>query len=298
MKQVYLKPRGGFRAPLRSDTLFGLITWGVRQVYGRASVERFLEPLSQEPAQAPLVVTSAFPYREGPRGRVHYFPRPLPSYSGNGSAGAWIEERELLAYVTGHSGPASGTEPSLPAPRIDQEWRAGGPVHRIDDGGLFFFAEGSKVHYLEAALGFLERFGFGGQGSTGRGAFQVELHDTEFLRLAQPGELALLLSLYHPTSDERQAIATAAGATDGSSARRVHYRIERRRGVAGGRLAPVEKRYKPAVAMLTEGSVLPYAGGASAGRSPTVGTMLDGGQEFNVVQHGFGFFVPIAGGAS
>ncbi len=280
MKQVYLTYRSRRRRPLRSDTLFGLIAWGVRSVYGPTSVERFLAPLKRDPPEAPLVLTSAFPFVERSDGRVHYFPRPLAMAGGDGArprsgvASEWIEDRELLAYVSGRT-PITAPSRAPDAPR-----------------GLFFLATGPHEHYLEAALGFLERFGFGGGGANGDAAFDVELRSAEFLRLAQPNEDALLLSLYAPTSDERTAIQEAANRGD----RLVHYALERRQGAAGGRLLDVARPFKRPVVMMREGSVLPRFGGADAGSSPVVGRVADGGHEHDVYQHGFGFFVPITGG--
>lgn len=271
MKQVYLHFTGGARPELRSDTLFGLIAWGVRAVYGRDSVERFLEPLYRTPAEAPLVLTSAFPYVETAEGRLHYFPRPAGEGTGVGQG--WIEDRELLAYVSGR-------------PLADSA------VERVDGDGLFFLAAGPQEHYLEAALGFLERFGLSGRGSSGGGAVRVEMKEAEFLRLAQEDELALLLSLWFPTADERRRLAESVAA-----GRRVRYAMQRRRGAAGGRFLDLERPFKRPVAMLREGSVLPYPSRRSAGASPVVGRGSDDDGEFPIHQHGFGFFVPITGEA-
>lgn len=283
MKQIYLRPRSGVRSPLRSDTLFGLIVWGVRQVYGPGSVERFLAPLQKDVPQAPLVITSAFPYVERDGERVHFFPRPL-SHRQPGLSD-WIEDRELLAFVTGH-GLKSGVDGTIGDPQ-----RLG--LDPTASSGLFFLASGPCEHYLEAALGFLESFGFGGRGSVGHGAFEIELKEAQFLRLAQPGELSLLLSLYAPSADERAAIAAAAAIADSP----VWYGVERRRGVVGGRLMAHPRPFKRAMAMLTEGSILPRAGGESCGEATEVGRAEDSQGGFPLLQHGFGFLVPLADSA-
>lgn len=280
MKQIYLRPRGGGRPSLRSDTLFGLITWGVREVYGPASVERFLAPMRRDPAEAPLAITSAFPFIENSGERVHFFPRPLGEGPvAPGSQSRWIEDRELLAFVTGH---ALTEEPKNGSRASEQPFT---------EGGCFFLAAGPSEHYLEAALGFLEKFGFGGGGSRGQGAFEVELRDAEFLRLSHPGELSLLLSLYSPAAAERELIVARAKAPDSP----VRYGVERRQGVAGGRLQGFQKPFKKAVAMMTEGSVLPCGGAGFSGHSNEVGRSSEDGSGFAILQHGFGFFVPIAG---
>ncbi len=288
MKQVYLKPRGaGARTELRSDVLFGLIAWAVREVYGRESVERFLAPARRDPPEAPLALTSAFPWVDEPEGRLHYFPRPLSRRAPGASP--WMEDRELLAFVAGRE-LAEGSSCGAPrAPGL--AWAGGGARNGRAAGGLFFLAAGPAEHtYLEPALRFLERAGFGGGRSRGLGAYDVELREAEFLRLAQPGELALLLSLYFPTPGERQAIQAAA-----ESGRPVCYALERRRGVVGGRLQRAERPFKRAVAMLREGSILPCAGAPSCGTSPVVGEVEHDGERIAVLQHGFGFLVPVTG---
>ncbi|MBI4879524.1 MAG: hypothetical protein HY812_07690 [Planctomycetes bacterium] len=287
MKQVYLKPRGGARTELRSDVLFGLIAWAVREVYGRDSIERFLAPARRDPPEAPLALTSAFPYADEAEGRLHYFPRPL-SRRGAG-ASPWMEDRELLAFVAGREVADRTSCGEWLAAR--DAWEGGGSRNGRAAGGLFFLAAGPAEHtYLEPALRFLERTGFGGGRSNGLGAYDVELREAEFLRLAQPGELALLLSLYFPTPGERQAIQAAA-----EGGLPIHYALERRRGVVGGRLQRAERPFKRAVAMLREGSILPCASAPSCGCSPVVGEVEEDGERIAVIQHGFGFLVPVTG---
>ncbi len=286
VKQIYLKPRGAFRAPPRSDTLFGLIAHAIRAVYGRASVERFLAPTFEEPAGTPLYVTSAFPYLETERGRLHFFPAPLS----HGPAG-YVEDAEFLAFVTGQKATADISPLAEGMLRIDRQGHS--PVQTLArPGGFFFLAAGSGEHYLEAALKYLERSGFGGGASRGLSQFDAELVDTEFVRLAQPGEYGVLLSLMHPTAEERELIAREARADS-----RIAYAIERRQGYASAAfvddVAAAGSGRKSALAMLAEGSVIPRATSRACGAAPVVGTARDSASEFKIVQSGFGFLVPI-----
>lgn len=75
MKTVYLTPRGAFRNELHSDTLFGLICWGIRQVYSEAVLEELLAAFAS--GEPPFVLSSAFPYRQEEGEAKHYLPRPL-----------------------------------------------------------------------------------------------------------------------------------------------------------------------------------------------------------------------------
>lgn len=274
MKRIVLRLRGGRAGPLRSDTLFGLLTWGVREVYGRDAVERFLAPAKDESSEPPLVVTSTFPCSA----ERSWFPSPIGHGDGTGSG--WIDDATLLALVAGTAvgeGDASAPPPdSPPDPPTDHD--------------LFFLAYGRHEPMLEAAVSYLERAGFGGHAASGEGAFQVTFEETEFVRPARIGELGLLLSLHFPTADERTALAAAT-----RERHDVRYAVERRQGVAGGRRVSLSRPFKKAVTMLREGSVVPVAG---VGAAPVVGRVETDGEPFDVRQAGFGFFVPLAGGAA
>lgn len=268
MRQVYIEARSPFR-PLRSDTLFGALVWGVREVYGRGGVGKFLSPLGEDPPRAPLLLTSMFPYLDTPEGRQHWFPRPSAlECAGSTNGGGWIEDRELLAFVAGREPPdGAAATPSNPT-------------------GYYFLAEGRGEPFLEGALSYLERFGFPG---SEHAVVRVDTEVSEFLRLAKTGERGLLLSLYHPSDDERAAILDQADDPG------ISYRIERRAGVTGGRLLDPARRWQRAVAMIREGAILPVVR-EPAGSAPVVGEADDGGGPFSVVRYGFGFMVPVVGG--
>lgn len=78
MKIVYLKPRSSFRDNLRSDSLWGLICWGIKNLW---SEETLLEMISGYQTGFPLKVSSAFRWVDTPEGRVRFFPKPqLPPF--------------------------------------------------------------------------------------------------------------------------------------------------------------------------------------------------------------------------
>lgn len=74
MKIVYLKPRSSFRDNLRSDSLWGLVCWGIKNLW---SEETLLEMISGYQTGFPLKVSSAFRWVDTPEGRVRFFPKPL-----------------------------------------------------------------------------------------------------------------------------------------------------------------------------------------------------------------------------
>lgn len=313
MKQIYLTPRGAFRAPPRSDTLFGLLAHAVRVVYGRASVERFLAPVFESPAQAPLTLTSAFPWIETERGKLHFFPAPLSgggAVQANGSdrapsgAGGFVEDADFLSWVAGHK-PAIDRSPVADGLLVVDRDRDGSRCS-LTRGGFFFLADGPAEHYLEAALSYLERAGFGGGASHGLSQFDVSMTEAEFVRRAHPGERGVLLSLWHPTAEERELLVREAR-TDPSLA----WRIERRSGHGGGALTrqPVEEAgrtsspnqgasRKPALAMITEGSIVVHGPARTCGQAPIVARGRDAAGEFPIVHGGFGFLVPLLGRGS
>lgn len=71
---VYLKPKSGFRNPLRSDTLWGALCWAIRMVDGTQRLEEFIEQYKEKP---PIVISSCYPYKQIGRDKIPYFPIPM-----------------------------------------------------------------------------------------------------------------------------------------------------------------------------------------------------------------------------
>lgn len=82
MKIVYLRPRSSYRTALQSDTLFGLICWGIKTLHGsKGAFDKLITSLKSD-NEPPFVISSAFPCRFFPdeNGKVveplRYYPRP------------------------------------------------------------------------------------------------------------------------------------------------------------------------------------------------------------------------------
>lgn len=78
MKIIYLKPLSGYATPLRSDTLWGLLCWGIRYLWGEDGKEgltAFLDACNK--GQPPFVVSSTFPCKQYNKGWIPFFPNPL-----------------------------------------------------------------------------------------------------------------------------------------------------------------------------------------------------------------------------
>lgn len=75
MKIIYLIPEGGYATELRSDTLWGMLCWGIRHLWGEAELEKFIERASL--GRPDFIISSAFPYKQHGTERIPFFPNPL-----------------------------------------------------------------------------------------------------------------------------------------------------------------------------------------------------------------------------
>lgn len=84
MKIIYLKPLSGYATPLRSDTLWGLLCWGIRHLWGdegKEGLTAFLDACIK--SNPPFVVSSTFPCKRYNKGWIPFFPNPLPFPDGH-----------------------------------------------------------------------------------------------------------------------------------------------------------------------------------------------------------------------
>jgi len=80
MKIVYLKPKSSFIGEqLHSDTLFGAICWGIRQIYGEDELVEMLSRFDRgsEDFNPPFLISSTFLYTESEKGKMHFLPKPM-----------------------------------------------------------------------------------------------------------------------------------------------------------------------------------------------------------------------------
>lgn len=75
MKIIYLIPQGGYVTDLRSDTLWGMLCWGVRYLWGGPELEKFIKRAASN--QPEFVITSTFPFKQHGTERIPFFPNPL-----------------------------------------------------------------------------------------------------------------------------------------------------------------------------------------------------------------------------
>ncbi len=75
MKIIYLYPQGGFKTELRSDTLWGLICWAIRNIYGNEELENFIQSYNTDKPE--FIISSTFPFLQENNVITEFFPRPL-----------------------------------------------------------------------------------------------------------------------------------------------------------------------------------------------------------------------------
>ena len=78
MKVVYLEPKSSFIGErIHSDTLFGAICWGIRQVYDKETLENILRKFKN--GKPPFLLSSTYPYitTKETEKKTHFLPKPM-----------------------------------------------------------------------------------------------------------------------------------------------------------------------------------------------------------------------------
>lgn len=341
MKIFWLTPLSGYKTNLRSDTLWGVICWGIRLLYGEKKLEDFLKACSE--GNPPFVISSPFPFKQIGEEQIPFFPKPIlpvDSDSENESEEVLTEYRlrkrvkkmtmvnltdfnKVLNGALTHKDFKSFAEERLkfknsgkdvlpehlvkqspPAKQIlsvthntidriklstlekdgsgqlfhtDETYWEGGQDenHKPVRTGIFFLVRG-ETEMLEAVMRYYRHTGFGGDRSTGKGFFDIQVND--FHKLKEPADANAMvnLSLFRPKESELEAIE--------AESEKCFYLLERRSGRVGFLLV---NREKPAQMYFKEGSVFPLMNQ----------TVFGGLSQHNlsvghpIYQNGFGFMV-------
>lgn len=117
----------------------------------------------------------------------------------------------------------------------------------IYGGGLYFLLDGDDFTTVEPALRFLTHYGFGGDHSIGKGAFDFEIKDFE-LKLPPEANMFTTLSLYNPKPDELSHFLNRKDF--------VHYELKQRNGIIGAQFKTHSYR-KKSYFTFVEGSTFP-----------------------------------------
>ncbi|MCD6417918.1 type III-A CRISPR-associated RAMP protein Csm4 [bacterium] len=155
-----------------------------------------------------------------------------------------------------------------------------------DDWSLYFMitAPGKYIDELIASVRLLEDRGLGGDITTGRGAFYIEIEDGLPFELATKDlSAAVTLSLYFPSQEERTILQEEKAAYD----------IVPRKGFISQ--PGIGRVFKRQVIALSEGSVLPVLPDRLTGDCPVVAKKDETGLTYDVRFWGRPFAVAVGG---
>ena len=320
MKLVTLTPQSSFRTQLRSDTLFGLIAWGIRTLWGEDELLKMLDYFNS--GDIPFLISSAFPFKnDASNGTIYFLPKPIvrppeidvahydvedmqkykkykklrfvPHDLFNRLINGDCSEEDILREKCGTS--LSQEENFEEAHimhnvinRLTGTTGEGGLYYTQEyfprESGLFFlldFRMDSYIKKIEGVWRLLNDIGMGGDVSIGKGLFKIEMEEGGFLKPPNYGNALVTLSLYFPQKREKEAYHEKAGA--------IWYEIERRKGRVGGKLFKTGAFWKETVNVLREGSTFQNLGKDYYGGLPQIKHRKD----FNVYYYGLAFPVPM-----
>lgn len=286
MKIVYLKPQSTWRAELRSDTLWGLICWGIRYIWGEEQLFNMIAEFRS--GNPPFLISSAFPYRVENGKAVCYLPKPLlkpfrlsheeltpermKSYKdykkvkylplsvfkqlvfGKLDEKTFFldQESSWKNYIQIKPKPQTYVHNTVDRLGGETEIYNASVYSTGGADGLYFFLRVIDSTYqklLQALWPFWEHMGLGGDASIGRGFFKIQEEETEELFPNEEGKRFITLSLYSPASDETTMLAKHKNDT--------WYKLELRKGRVGGKLFVTSHILKQPILMFQEGSSFP-----------------------------------------
>lgn len=309
MKVVYLKPKSSYKTVLYSDTIFGLLCWGIKTVFSEKDLLELLDKFSNN--HPPFLISSAFLYKEDADGKIHFLPKPIlkpPSLSKytieNLSKIKEFKKVKLVnskifqKFIEGELTNQEFFEKELwreSKMTLQTEQIQHNVIDRLSgitgEGGLFYteeyFHKNSGLYflmkvdkeaekYILGSLAFLEHFGFGGDHSTGKGRFEVSIDECKFLREVDNPTHFITLSLYYPKKEE---IVEYKNKPDD-----VWYHLQVRKGKIGGAFLHPEDFWKETVIMFAEGSTFPKININPIGQNPVVKKY-----PFEVQNYGYAF---------
>ena len=281
MKIVYLAPKSSFRNPLRSDSLFGLLCWGIEEIFGVEKLETIL--LEFKKGKPPFLISSAFPYKLFQGEKILYFPKPTlkpinveatPEKMGlykEYKKTRWVPEDIFLSLRAGKLSLQEffdqkiweeikkPIQDAIPVMHNNIERISGASTKLfyteeffIENGGLFFLLDiyDQQIEPLfEGVFQFYSHVGFGGDASIGKGHFHLEMYDYQKFQDLEKAVSLLNLSLYFPSEAELEHIKNRPELT--------WYKLETRKGKSGGRFYTSPNVWKKSVTVFKEGSSFP-----------------------------------------
>ncbi len=310
-----LKPLSGpclaFQNELpRSDTVFGAIVWGMRDL--GVDTNEFLSLYNSN--SPPLVVSSVFPYiqEEDEKDKevltpILLLPRPMYVVPGGEDFKArekyaeykkrkkaeWLQPDGFNETIAKGALPQEKSKyhslgkpterPRVRIPRLGGETELfHQKLFAVPFAWLALRGDEEWLKKAKAALKLIGERGLGGGITYGTGAFEIEDMELPFQEVAD-GNAWVSLSLYYPKDEEWQAIRKSPLSA---------YKVEYRKGrVDASRVPGRTNIFKRPVLYMAEGSVLPWLENPAPGRNPEVTPCGENKPGFEVFAQGVAFAV-------
>jgi CRISPR-associated protein Csm4 len=198
-KIIYLKPLSTYRTSLRSDTLWGILCWAIRNVYGNEALERFIKKYETADIDEILTISSTYPYLENNGEKIPFFPLPLLQLSSSSEKAtlpiiqakkkmskiSFVAQNDFEAIINGDISFFKRTinsllenkelEGKISAPTIGSTAITHNTIHRLKGGTLTKDNQGQLFHITEHFLKFDK------EESESAGLFFLAKGDTEYL---------------------------------------------------------------------------------------------------------------------
>ncbi|MBK8652907.1 MAG: hypothetical protein IPN20_03035 [Haliscomenobacter sp.] len=320
---VYLKPVGvgGFRGPIRSDTLWAALCWSIRMVFGEAKLEELLAAYSPNASEGKaFFLSSTFPFREEEGEITRFYPAPLLPARETiriPDAGLTPEQVKLRAreeknreklqallsenHLKYRIGISQDAMEDVPSPVLIERpmthnriSRLTGSTLSIDESGQLFHMD---EHYLKGAhtgLFFLLRGNmecvipalrflehFGIGGDRSTGKGRFQISEPQPFSLGTPLEPNAVMSLSLFKPNPQEIVHWA-----NNSSRLLNYRLEDRQG---RKYLDSSYMHDEPLVFFREGSVFPSIQGLEEyGSNAKTGTHQAG---FPIHRYGYGFMI-------
>lgn len=286
---VYLEPKSLFPGQVRSDTLFGGICIGYKEVFGVEALTEFIE-------KKPVLLSSTFPFVRS--GKIEHFLPKLITKSAklapkeiaevkrlkrarfihetlfNDLINGKTSEKDLIQRLVDHEIADTllfpkGLSADFSIKSLDRTHNQRNRLnpretsffhtrnHSFRNAGLYFLLKCLDETFkdpLRAVLTYLSDRGFGGNISIGEGQFKLSIKEGSPIKEPNDGQYFATLSLYCPTGKEIESFEKE----------KMWYELIKREGkMSGGKT-------KQGVFMFKEGSTFPLLDQAQYGKIVTV----------------------------
>lgn len=301
MKIINIYPKSSMKTSLDSDTLWGLLLWGIRHLYSKEEFNSILDDFVK--GNPPFIISSSMPMKYSGN-IIYYLPKPAVKIDTSNIESSVLKKFKKLKYISltdfksftgtkeeqyNYITAGNWSSPELFSENIQHntiDRMKGGTVEgRLfystesffkPDTGLYFLINGKLTDYAINALKFLSINGIGGDASTGKGNFYFDVSETELFSNKISGNCFMSLSLYNPKKEEIKLFKDNSGM--------FRYDLVSKKGKTG-KYVQSANVWKERVTYFKEGSLFPnlnqeYYGGCIKVKNDI---------EFPVYSYGYGF---------